>query len=123
MCLLHCQSPEHILGLPVGNHMLLAGRVDGKLVMRAYTPTSSDDDVGYFDLVIKVYFKGVHPKFPDGGLLSQHFESLKIGDTMEVKGPIGHVTYEGRGNFLIHGKKEKLSEVGLICGGTGITPA
>ena len=28
-------------------------RVDGELVMRAYTPTSSDDDMGYFDLVIK----------------------------------------------------------------------
>lgn len=29
-------------------------RVDGELVMRAYTPTSSDDELGYFDLVIKV---------------------------------------------------------------------
>ena len=28
-------------------------RVDGELVVRAYTPTSSDDDMGYFDLVIK----------------------------------------------------------------------
>ena len=117
------QSPEHILGLPVGNHMLLAGRVDGKLVMRAYTPTSSNDDVGYFDLVIKVYFKNVHPKFPDGGVLSQHFDSLEIGDEMEVKGPIGHITYNGRGNFKIHGNDVKLNEVGLISGGTGITPA
>ncbi len=29
-------------------------RVDGELVMRAYTPTSSDDDMGFFDLVVKV---------------------------------------------------------------------
>ena len=28
----------------------------GELVMRAYTPTTSDDDLGYFDLVVKVYF-------------------------------------------------------------------
>lgn len=28
--------------------------VNGELVMRAYTPTSSDDELGYFDLVIKV---------------------------------------------------------------------
>ena len=117
------QTPEHTLGLPVGNHMLLAARVGGKLVMRAYTPTSSDDDVGYFDLVVKVYFAGVHPKFPDGGVLSQHFDKMQIGDEIEAKGPIGHVTYNGRGNFLIHGKETKLSEVGLICGGTGITPA
>ena len=29
-------------------------RYDGETVMRAYTPTSSDDDLGYFDLVVKV---------------------------------------------------------------------
>merc|ERR1712100_886502 len=116
------QTPEHILGLPVGNHMLVAARVNGKLVMRAYTPTSSDDDVGYFDLVIKVYFKNVHPKFPDGGVLSQHFESLQIGDEIEVKGPIGHVSYKGRGDFLVHNKPVHLKEIGLIAGGTGITP-
>ena len=40
--------------------------------MRAYTPTSGDDEVGFFDLVIKVYFKNVHPRFPDGGKMSQH---------------------------------------------------
>ena len=32
--------------------------------MRAYTPTSSDNDLGYFDLVIKVYFSNEHPQFP-----------------------------------------------------------
>ena len=29
-------------------------RVKGELVVRAYSPVSSDDDVGYFELVIKV---------------------------------------------------------------------
>jgi hypothetical protein len=33
----------------------LERRIDGELCMRAYTPTSSDDDMGYFDLVIKVH--------------------------------------------------------------------
>ena len=28
--------------------------MNDELVMRAYTPTSSDDELGYFDLVIKV---------------------------------------------------------------------
>jgi Oxidoreductase FAD-binding domain len=28
--------------------------VNGELVVRAYSPVSSDDDVGYFELVIKV---------------------------------------------------------------------
>jgi Oxidoreductase FAD-binding domain len=46
-------------------------RVNGDLVIRAYTPTSSDDDLGYFDLVIKVYFANEHPRFPEGGKMSQ----------------------------------------------------
>ena len=37
----------------------------GELVMRAYTPTSSDDDLGFFDLVVKVYFSGKHKDFPE----------------------------------------------------------
>ena len=36
----------------------------GELVMRAYTPTSCDDDVGYFDLVVKIYFADNNPNFP-----------------------------------------------------------
>ena len=34
------------------------------MVMRAYTPTSSDDEKGYFDLVVKVYFANNNPAFP-----------------------------------------------------------
>ena len=37
----------------------------GELVMRAYTPTSSDDDLGHFDLVVKVYFGNQHKDFPE----------------------------------------------------------
>jgi nitrate reductase (NAD(P)H) len=33
------------------------------LCMRVYTPMSSIDDVGYFDLVVKIYFKIFHPRF------------------------------------------------------------
>ena len=46
------------MGLPVGKHVFLCATVDEKLCMRAYTPTSSVDEVGFFDLVVKVYFKG-----------------------------------------------------------------
>ena len=60
-------SPDHCLGLPVGQHIYLSATVNGELVVRPYTPTSSDNDKGYFDLVIKVYKANVHPKFPQGG--------------------------------------------------------
>lgn len=46
----------------------------------------------------QVYMKGVHPKFPDGGKMSQYLNSLKIGDVVEFRGPSGLLTYTGRGN-------------------------
>jgi len=121
------QTSKHILGLPIGQHIYLSAKVDGKLVIRPYTPTTSDDEVGYFDLVVKVYFKNIHPKFPDGGKMSQHLEGMEIGDTIDVRGPSGHLTYKRRGVFEIKesGKPERLMEckkVGMIAGGTGITP-
>merc|ERR1712110_993731 len=44
------------LGLPVGQHVNVKAKIDGKLVIRSYTPISSDDDLGFVDLLIKVYF-------------------------------------------------------------------
>lgn len=38
----------------VGNYVRLLAKIDGVLVIRAYTPVSSDDDQGYVDLIIKV---------------------------------------------------------------------
>ena len=52
----------------------------GELVMRAYTPTSSDDDLGHFDLVVKVYFANQHKDFPEvRGTLSDNSTSLMTG--------------------------------------------
>ncbi len=34
---------------------------------------------------VQVYFKDVHPKFPDGGKMSQHLESLGLGDIITIK--------------------------------------
>ena len=116
-------TKEHVLGLPVGGHFFVSAKIDGEPVMRAYTPTSGDDEVGFFDLVVKVYFKGVHPKFPDGGKMSQHLESLSLGDCIDIKGPIGHFTYFGNGRIQIHKEERIVKEIGFICGGTGITPA
>lgn len=116
-------TKEHILGLPVGGHFFVCARIDDEPVMRAYTPISGDDEVGFFDLVIKVYFANVHPKFPAGGKMSQHLESMNIGDTIDIKGPIGHFTYFGNGRIQIHKEERIVKELGFICGGTGITPA
>lgn len=121
-------SEKHILGLPVGQHIHLSAIINEELVIRAYTPVSCDDDHGYVDLVIKVYKKGVHPKFPEGGKMSQHLEGLAIGDKIAFRGPSGRLQYLGNGKFSIKklrkdpAKIYEADKVSLIAGGTGITP-
>jgi cytochrome-b5 reductase len=45
---------DDVLGLPIGQHVTLVANIDGKEVLRSYTPISSDEDKGYFELLIKV---------------------------------------------------------------------
>jgi len=122
-------SMEHVLGLPVGQHIYLSARMDGSLVVRPYTPVSSDDNKGYVDLVIKVYFKNVHPKFPDGGKMSQHLENMEVGDHIDFRGPSGNIVYKAPGHFAVTVDKKAppkdvkgVKKVAMIAGGTGITP-
>lgn len=121
-------SGNHILGLPVGQHVYLSAKVNGSLVVRAYTPVSSDEDQGYVDLLVKVYYKKVHPSYPEGGKMSQYLDSLTLGDTVDFRGPNGLLVYGGKGQFFIQAdkkskpKKKKFRHVAMIAGGTGITP-
>ena len=48
--------PQDVLGLPIGKHISVSAEINGKDIMRSYTPTSSDDDRGHFDLLVKVRF-------------------------------------------------------------------
>ncbi|KAI4905837.1 hypothetical protein NFI96_014555 [Prochilodus magdalenae] len=122
------KNPDHVLGLPVGQHIYLSAKIDGSLVVRPYTPVSSDDDKGFVDLVVKIYYKNTHPKFPDGGKMSQYLDSLRIGDTIDFRGPSGLLVYQGKGVFAIRPDKKSppviksVKRVGMIAGGTGITP-
>ena len=74
-----------------------------KEIVRSYTPISSDENRGYFDLLIKSY--------PQGNI-SRHMATLKIGDVMKVKGPKGAMVYT----------PGLVKRFGMIAGGTGITP-
>jgi len=95
--------PIDILGLPIGQHISLAAAIDGKEVVRSYTPISSDNTPGYFDLMVKSY--------PTGNI-SKHLAGLKVGQTMKVKGPKGAMVYT----------PNMVRRFGMIAGGTGITP-
>ena len=61
------------------------------------------DDKGHLDFVIK--------KYPNGPM-STHFHDMKPEQRMEFKGPIPK--YPWQPNMHTH--------IGLIAGGTGITP-
>ena len=74
-----------------------------KEIVRSYTPISSDENPGYFDLLIKSY--------PQGNI-SRHMATLNIGDAMKVKGPKGAMVYT----------PGLVKRFGMIAGGTGITP-
>eukprot|EP01133_Synstelium_polycarpum_P017106 gene17106-20376_t len=95
--------PSDRLGLPIGQHISVRANVAGKEAYRPYTPISSDEDLGYFDLLIKVYDKGV---------MSGYIDKMFIGDSLEVKGPKGLFNYQP--NMFKH--------IGMLAGGTGITP-
>ncbi|RWW65966.1 hypothetical protein BHE74_00026701 [Ensete ventricosum] len=51
-----------------------------------------------------------------------HGHSLTLGSTLDIKGPVGHIVYNGRGNFVVNGKPRFAKRLAMISGGTGITP-
>ncbi|PNX76858.1 NADH cytochrome b5 reductase, partial [Trifolium pratense] len=47
-------TPTSVLGLPIGQHISCRGKdAQGDEVIKPYTPTTLDSDVGHFELVIK----------------------------------------------------------------------
>jgi len=111
-------SDQHRVGLPIGKHLLLRFfDEESKPVSRPYTPVSSDEDRGYFDLLIKLYPQG---------RMSQRLQSMQIGETIDVRGPQGSLEYKGVGEFHINKKGaltvRRATSVGMIAGGSGITP-
>ncbi|KAK0556129.1 hypothetical protein OC846_001348 [Tilletia horrida] len=97
----------------------------GKPIIRPYTPTTSPETVGHIDFLIKKYVSRLLsaatsvPKLTvrsfskENGNLSKHIHGLKPGDKIAIKGPIEKFQFD-RPNIF--------EEIGLIAGGTGITP-
>ena len=64
----------------------------------------------------------VYDCIPFVGKMSNHLQCLRYGDLIHVKGPKGHVEYFGRGRFQVKKDTRQLSRIGMIAGGSGITP-
>jgi len=47
------------------------------------------------------------------------FHQLTLGDTVQLKGPLGSFVWNGQGRVSWKGSERKVKEVGMICGGSG----
>ncbi|KZT30292.1 hypothetical protein NEOLEDRAFT_1127249 [Neolentinus lepideus HHB14362 ss-1] len=110
------------LGLPVGQHVFvrLKRKDTAELVQRAYTPVSWHGAIGAVDFLIKIYYPS--PEYPAGGKMTVGFHQLAVGDTVELKGPLGSFEWKGNGTAMWKGVEKRVNKLGLICGGSGITP-
>ncbi|KAJ0410112.1 hypothetical protein ATCC90586_001597 [Pythium insidiosum] len=96
-------SEAHEMGLTTASCLVAKANVNGKNVIRPYTPTNLNDEKGFLELVVKGY---------PTGLLSKHIVELKEGDTLEMKGPFVKFKYEAN----------TYKKIGMVAGGSGITP-
>ncbi|KAF7595100.1 hypothetical protein BBP40_007304 [Aspergillus hancockii] len=96
-------NPDDILGLPTGQHIALRAAINGQSVSRSYTLVSNNSDLGRIELLVKIY---------PNGAMTQHLEQMKVGDSIEIRGPKGAMQYS----------RQYAPHIGMIAGGTGITP-
>ncbi len=86
-----------------GDHMRIYPDPDSPLEFRSYTPTTTSDEKGFFELIIK--------RYPDGRV-SPYMHDRIPGDKVAMSGP-------HQGGHFDDGMAKK---VGMVAGGTGITP-
>jgi len=94
------------LNLPTCGCMLAQGGADaeGNAFIRPYTPVSTNSMVGEFELMVKIY--------PEGNL-SQHMNTMKVGDSLNFK----HIKFNVKKQYPFG-----VANVAMLVGGTGITP-
>ncbi|OWZ18324.1 NADH-cytochrome b5 reductase [Phytophthora megakarya] len=96
-------TDEHEMGIATASCLMARAKVDGKNVVRPYTPTNVNEEKGFLELVVKGYPQGK---------LSKHIVELKEGDSLDMKGPFVKFKYA----------PNQYKNIGLIAGGSGITP-
>mmetsp|Transcript_2163 Transcript_2163/g.2480 ORF Transcript_2163/g.2480 Transcript_2163/m.2480 type:complete len:163 (+) Transcript_2163:586-1074(+) len=54
--------------------------------------------------------------------MTQYLEKLEVGQYLTMSGPVAKKIYKGNGNFYIAKEHQVKKNVGMVSGGTGITP-
>ncbi|RLN63193.1 hypothetical protein BBJ29_006057 [Phytophthora kernoviae] len=96
-------SPDYEMGITTPSCLLARAKVNGKTVVRPYTPTNVNEEKGFLELVVKGYSQG---------RMSKHIVELKEGDSLEMKGPFQKFVYS----------PNMYKNIGMVAGGSGITP-
>eukprot|EP01017_Pseudomicrothorax_dubius_P018518 TRINITY_DN2046_c0_g1_i7.p1 TRINITY_DN2046_c0_g1~~TRINITY_DN2046_c0_g1_i7.p1 ORF type:complete len:295 (-),score=38.61 TRINITY_DN2046_c0_g1_i7:1069-1953(-) len=121
---------DDILGIGVGQHIEIVATLPSETeqnaeIRRKYTPITKVTERGHFDLLIKVY----PSVLPGGqGVLSRYLYSLREGDKINIRGPIGRFNYLGKGQASFQHTNRSpqvtktFSKICFVAGGTGITP-
>ena len=76
---------------------------DGSRAKRSGRHRCRANAKGHLDLAVKTY---------EQGKMSKHIGEMKVGDTLDHAGRSAKIAY----------KKNEFSEIGMVAGGTGITP-
>jgi len=96
------RDPLIPLSLPVASFLLVRANINNEDIVRPYTPIDQDS-VGEIRFLVKKY---------DTGKLSKYLHAMKVGDEIEIQGPLPKIKYST--NMKKH--------IGMLAGGTGITP-
>ena len=115
-------NKDWISGLWPSGHLIFHKKIGDEDIARKYTPVSPINKKGSADFIVKIYRK--HPDFENKGKFTQYLENeVNVGDEIVCSGPVGRCKYLGDGIFHTKGPLgHKKTKLGLIAGGSGITP-
>jgi cytochrome-b5 reductase len=95
------------MGLLAGQYIAVRALIDGKYMERFYSPVNRNSDFGKIDLIVKLEEVKMNV-----ASMTRYFSCLQPGNTLEIRGPLGGFEYH----------RNMYKEVGMIAGGTGISP-
>jgi hypothetical protein len=100
-------DPNRPLNLSTCACILASAQTKGQDVTRPYTPISTNQDIGYFDLLVKNYGPEAH--------MSYHLcHDLQPGEMVKFK----HIPF----NVKIQAPFDQYDRIAMIVGGTGTIP-
>lgn len=76
-----------MLGLPVGQHVMLSIHLEDQGVLRAYTPiypVLPEEENGTITFCVKTYFPTEVGPYPPGGLVSNYLDCMKEGPSSRM---------------------------------------